>query len=390
MATSKKNSSKQKSSKKKKTSKTSFKKTNSSKTKKPTSKHQSSQLVELEFLAGLKDSVKDELKKTHIFKDISNVKETENSLSFSYSGNLTKLKRLRTVVAVYAVKHFAVPRPKALLGHEHWTQLLAFLKEIKQLDSFQSFRFSAAGKDSVVFQRLRDDLKKALNLKHDDDGDFLLRFRAANAGLQISGSQVSGWQVLARISRRPLSARAWRQCNLAGGLNATVAATMVALANIKTNEQVYCPMCGSGTLAIETALAHTLEKSVLASDISEEALACARENVAAIANQKTTLTLSCEDVTKTNCDDNSVDVVLVNMPWGDAVGSISDNSELYPAFFQEMQRILTPKGRILLLTHDIKRFEGFIQKTSWHCEQKLQVYHGGHYPKLYLIHDTKH
>jgi len=94
-----------------------------------------------------------ELRKTQIFKDIRNIQETENSLSFTYYGNLTKLRRLKTIIAVYVVKNFVVPRPKALLGHEHWTQLLIFLKEIKQLDSFKNFRFSAAGKDSVVFHR---------------------------------------------------------------------------------------------------------------------------------------------------------------------------------------------------------------------------------------------
>jgi len=202
----------------------------------------------------------------------------------------------------------------------------------------------------------------------------LLRFR----------SYGEGWQVLARISRRPLSARAWRQCNLAGGLNATVAAAMVSIANIKAQDQVYCPMCGSGTLAIETALAHKLEKTIVASDISESALTCAQENFQNIT-AKSSITLSQEDVTKTNLEDNSVNLVLVNMPWGDAVGSISDNAELYPAFFQEMQSILISKGRILLLTHDIRRFEGFIKTTHWKCEQKLQIFHGGHYPRLYLL-----
>jgi len=160
---------------------------------------------------------------------------------------------------------------------------------------------------------------------------------------------------------------------------------MINLADIKPESQVYCPMCGSGTLAIETALIHKLEKSILASDINQDAVKCTDENIAAITNQKTNIILSCEDVTATTHADDSIDVVLVNMPWGDAVGSIKDNASLYPVFFQEMQRILTPEGHILLLTHDIKRFENFIQTSNWHCEQKLQIYHGGHYPKLFKL-----
>jgi len=252
----------------------------------------SAQHIELEFLAGLKDSVKDELNRN--FKTIRISSETDTSLSFNYVGNISRLKSLRTVIAVYIVKHFAVPRPKALLGHEHWNNLLVFLKEIKQYDSFESFRLGAAGQDSPVFQRLKEDLAQALRLKHDDEGDFLLRFRPTPvtsppiAEKRQKALKEGGWQVLVRISRRPLSARAWRQCNLAGGLNATVAASIVSIANIQSQNRVYCPMCGSGTLAIET--------------------------------------------------------------------------------------------------HDIRRFESFIKANDlWTYTQKLQVYHGGHNPKLYVL-----
>jgi len=116
MATSKKNKKIKKNSKKNKPNKV--------QKQKRSSQTQNSQLVELEFLAGLKEVVREELKKSDIFKDISNMSDTETSLLFRYSGNLTRLKKLRTVVAVYAVKNFAVPRPKALLGHEHWNSLL--------------------------------------------------------------------------------------------------------------------------------------------------------------------------------------------------------------------------------------------------------------------------
>ncbi len=335
------------------------------------------QQIEVEFLSGLKDIVKNELKQK--FKGIKPISETDSSLSFTYSGNISKLKTLKTVVAVYAIKNFDIPRPKALLGNEQWRDLMTFLKDIKQLDNFESFRLSAAGKDSSVFQRIEQDLAQDLRLKHDEEGDFLLRFRSSPVK-----SVKGGWQVLARISRRPLSARAWRQCNLAGGLNATVATAMLASTAIKSQDRIYCPMCGSGTLAIEAALAYNLDTPILASDISESALACAQENIKTLKS-KTDIKLYQEDVTQTSLEKSSVDVVLVNMPWGDAISSIEENAELYPAFFKEMERIVSPNGRILLLTHDIRRFEHFMSSSQWQSKEILQVYHGGHYPKLYLI-----
>lgn len=338
---------------------------------------EASQLLEIEFLLGLKDVVKADLKAAGVFKDARNFTETDTTISFNYFGKLSRLKKVGSILSIYAVKRFKVPRPKALLGHEHWSSLLAFLKEMKQLDNFESFRFSAAGKDSGVFNRLRDDIAKALLLRHKDEGDFLLRFRPiANA---------EGWEVLARVTNRPLSARAWRLCNQAGGLNATVAAAVVSLAHIRVTDRIYCPMCGSGTLAIEAARAVSLEHPIVASDISQTSVTCTETNVAAMAFKNSNILISKEDATRTAFEPKSINLVLVNMPWGDAVSTIEENDDLYPAFFQEMQRILSPQGRILVITHDMRRFESFLSKSSWNFEQKLQVFHGGHYPRVYLL-----
>ena len=338
---------------------------------------EASQLLEIEFLLGLKDVVKADLKAAGVFKDARNFTETDTTLSFNYFGKLSRLKKVGSILSIYAVKRFKVPRPKALLGHEHWSSLLAFLKEMRQLDTFNSFRFSAAGKDSVVFNRLKDDLSKSLNLRHDDEGDFLLRFRPTE--------DAQGWEILARVTARPLSARAWRQCNQAGGLNATVAAAVVSLARIRVTDRIYCPMCGSGTLAIEAARAVSLENPIMASDISQTSVTCAETNVASMVFRNTNILISKEDATRTAFEPKTIDLVLVNLPWGDAVGSTEEINDLYPAFFQEMQRILSPQGRIMVITHDMRRFESFLNKSSWNYEQKLQVYHGGHYPRVYLL-----
>ncbi|HEX2905961.1 MAG TPA: hypothetical protein VHO69_03830, partial [Phototrophicaceae bacterium] len=44
-------------------------------------------------------------------------------MRFSYVGNPFQLLKLQTVQAAYVVLHFPVPRPKALLGHQHFTAL---------------------------------------------------------------------------------------------------------------------------------------------------------------------------------------------------------------------------------------------------------------------------
>ena len=47
------------------------------------------------------------------------------ALRFGYIGGLAELLGLRSVVALYLVQHFAIPRPKALLGNQQFGELSA-------------------------------------------------------------------------------------------------------------------------------------------------------------------------------------------------------------------------------------------------------------------------
>src|SRR5690606_32638455 len=133
----------------------------------------------------------------------------------------------------------------------------------------RTFRIAAAGADSPVFRRLSEELARATALRHDpQDGELLLRFRRGGPG----------WEALLRLTPRPLSARSWRVCNMAGGANATVAAAMADLAG--TGGSYLNLMCGSGTLLVERALAGPGGPCV-GVDVSSEAVECARRNLAA-------------------------------------------------------------------------------------------------------------
>ena len=77
----------------------------------------------------------------------------------SIPGPVELLLSLRSAVAVHIVERFAVSRPRALLGHEHFNRLLGAIREVVGLHprgTFKTFRVSAAGSDSGTFRRLRD------------------------------------------------------------------------------------------------------------------------------------------------------------------------------------------------------------------------------------------
>jgi tRNA (guanine6-N2)-methyltransferase len=326
-------------------------------------------LLELEHLPGLEPFLTTELKSFGIQHVQQHNKEI---LRFDYKGDVKKLFGLRRSVAVYQVLEFPIPRPKALLGDEHLRRLTQAVEDIQALhpsNTFTSFRFSAAGSDSGVFQRLAEVLSSRLQLPHDaKDGNLLLVVRPSQ----------KGWEVALRLTARPLSARPWRVCNMGGGLNATLAVVMNDLAEVKPTDRYLNAMCGSGTLLIEQGKAGKL----VGVDVNQKALECASQNLKA---SSVVAELLGADATNLPFPENSFDVVTADVPWGDAVGSHEGNAKLYPAFLQEMARVTTSSARLVILTHELKLFEKTLATSTWQIKSQYRVFHGGHYPNVYLL-----
>lgn len=327
-------------------------------------------LYELEVLPGLEAYARAEL------AEVRGVKLEAEGLRFRFVGEPGRLARLRTAVAAYRVAHFAVPRPRGLLGHQLLGQLSAFLAEVAREGGHRSFRFSAAGKDSEVYARLAEALSASLGLPYQpEDGELLIR-------LHPEAGEAGGWAVLARLTPRPLSARAWRVCNRAGGLNASIAAALHRAAGPREADRVFNPMCGSGTLLIERAFMGPAS-ALVGVDLDPEAVACAQQNAQA---SKRAMEVAQADALDTGLPPRSFDLIVADLPWGDAIGSHAGNAQLYPAFLREMHRVLSRQGRLAVLTHEIKLFEELMREQDrWRVRELFRVYSGGHWPRAYLL-----
>lgn len=329
-------------------------------------------IYEAEFLDGLAPFVLEEL----VELGATSIKKKENSFRFRFGKSPEELYSLRTVVAVYRFLPYDISRPRALLGDYNLRRLVEAITEVCSYSEFNSFRFNAAGKNSDVFRRLGHTLRSLTRLRFDPDGGGLvIRVRREKTN--------NGWEVLLRLSPRPLSARSWRVCNFRGGLNATVAVAVNSMLGISSNDRYLNAMSGSGTILIERALAGSWT-SLVGCDRDSLALDCARQNIKAAGLKG--LDILEADATALPVPEGSFDVVSADLPWGDAVGSFNSLMELYPAFLTEMRRVISPGGRIALISHDLKRFEAFLRtQTGWQAKRQLQVFHGGHNPKVYLL-----
>lgn len=333
--------------------------------------------IEFDVLEGLEDIAADELDELEGGMGLQLVRP--GALSCIWQGDLRPLLGLRGVVAASIVLSFAVPRPKALLGHQHFTAITSAIDTIAALHqpgSFKTLRLSAAGEDSAVMQRLHSEIAAHCGLRPThEDGDLLLRLRRSP----------EGWEAVLRISPRPLATRAWRVCNFAGAPNASLAYAMARLTIPHPADRVLNLCCGSGTLLVERCLLGPAQW-VLGCDTSQDALACARANFSAAGIAKYAR-LEMEDVTHLPVDDASVDVILADLPFGQLSGSHRDNERLYPLILAEASRVAMPGARMVLLTHEIRLLEQAAAQHAelWQLHDIIRVRSSGMTPGIFLL-----
>ena len=307
-------------------------------------------------------------------------------IRFRYRGDVRVLLALRSVVAVSRVAHFAVPRPRGLLGNEQFGQLLGLIDEVRRLhppDTFRTLRLSAAGEDSAVLLRLRAQLATRTGLREaEDEGDLLLRLRRAAGG--------DGWEAVLRLSPRPLTARAWRVCNWPGALNAVVAQAMVRLGAPSATDRMLNLVCGSGTLLIERLALGAVTLAV-GYDTDPAALACAARNLAAAGTH--TARLMQADAEQLPFPSGVFTHLVADLPFGQLVGSHAGNTHLYPRLLAEATRVAAPGAHLVLITHEVRLLDRLLAASplaaAWQPVETLRITLpfgvGGLNPRIYCL-----
>jgi tRNA (guanine6-N2)-methyltransferase len=300
-------------------------------------------------------------------------------LAFSAT-RLYPLLDLKTVLSVYRVLQFDVPRPRALLGDQHQRTLLTQVDAILSLyppGTYRTFLLAAAGAHTSVMSRLRTAIASYTSLDPiDESGDLLIRVRPSTTG--------KGWDVLVRLSPKPLATRDWRVCSVEGALQATVAHVMVNLTHPQA-EDVYLNLCcGSGTLLIERALAGPAQR-LIGCDIDMRALDCARQNVA--VHRGSNIELYPWDARRLPLPDASVDAMTADLPFGNRVGSHKENLTLYPQVLREAHRVIKPSARFVVITAEVRLIQRLVAQMSdiWQCEQMFRVDLGGLQPAIFVL-----
>lgn len=334
---------------------------------------------EAEVIVGIEDIVIAELKNlNHIETELIRMIRP-GFIRFFCTGTAYDLLKLRSVIAVYAVHHFDIPRPKALLGHQNFTYLSELLsQQINQWHNpTETFGIGAAGSNSSVFQRVKQQIAQTLGLQVADDGKGELFLRCMPA------IEKSGWEILIRMSQHPLSARKWRIQNIPGALNATVAYAMKHLAQPEPDHHILNLCSGTATILIEHSETSFINP-IFAIDNDHLVLSLAQQNIEASKNNNTISQIH-GDAQQTPFKNNQFDTIYADLPFGHHVGSHEENEWLYPAILSESERIAKRTAKFLVITHEISLFEQCVALTSWKIKHSRQITLSGLHPRIFVL-----
>ncbi|MFV9506176.1 MAG: methyltransferase domain-containing protein [Oscillochloridaceae bacterium umkhey_bin13] len=141
--------------------------------------------------------------------------------------------------------------------------------------------------------------------------------------------------------------------HLPASLRPALAAAMVSLTEPTPSDVFLDPMAGAGTILIERAAAGPFAE-LHGGDLSGEALSAMQANLRGRGGR---IQLSRWDARKLPLEDQSVDKVAVNLPFGKQVSDEAQLPALYQAVLRELVRVVRPGGRLVVLTGDPRILE---------------------------------
>ena len=289
--------------------------------------------------------------------------------------SLDGLNALRCPVAVYLVVSRPGAKPTVLIGDAGLLDACEKVLGSHPDGTFATFGIDMPGRDSPAARRIREQIAERTGL----------RFEKERAQLLVRARRTKdGWQALVRTTQKPLSSRPWRTTSVAGAVNACIAASIVRLLEPSPDDAFLNLMCGSGTIAIERALAGAAHRIVaLDNDPEMTQLTSEHADRAGVSDR---IEIVHGDATDSGLPVGSFDALAAVLPYGFRIGSHTDNEAGYGAVLRESARIAGRGARFGLLTQELKLIESALaQQDAWELRSSRRIWQGGHRPLACLL-----
>jgi 23S rRNA G2445 N2-methylase RlmL len=181
-----------------------------------------------------------------------------------------------------------------------------------------------------------------------------------------------------RLSDRTMRHRTYKVEHFPASLRPTVAAAMVRLADLKPGQTVLDPMCGAGTLLAEALLFARAHRSdggepwsltLEGGDIDASHARAATANLSRFGEIRPAIW----DARELPLADASVDRILCNPPFGKQLASAEEIGPLYRQAVREMDRVLRPGGRAVLIVSDTAALQQAVSAAGWHQQRRVNL-----------------
>lgn len=157
-----------------------------------------------------------------------------------------------------------------------------------------------------------------------------------------------------RISDRSMRHRFNKPSEQAASLRPSVAAAMVHLTDPQPEDVFLDPMCGSGTILMERRLTNDYGR-ILGGDIDPKRALASKVNVRAQRREQSEqINILHLDAQQLPFASESINKIATNLPFGKQLGNPKLLAKLYPAVFQEIERVLAPGGKAVILSSEFE------------------------------------
>ena len=339
--------------------------------------------------AGLEVLAREEL--TQRFGDTGHLKILERKpqrLLFQYTGNPRDLLSLRTAEHLFLVlKRMG----KMTRSRSSLTALSGPLARFNFKETFECcrqaginvrrrmpFRVTSRLSGKRNFRRL--DLQQVVERVFLERGWYLAK---SNSALDV-WAEVHGddGYISIKLSENEMAQRPYKQAHIPASLKPTIAYSMVRLSRPHPNDVFLDAMCGAGTILLERALINRYHY-LIGGDISIEALDATVTN---FGRKHQPRQFFHWDARILPLQPNTVDKIVCNLPFGETIGNVPQLTNLYRQCFKEYERVLKPRGRMVLLTSQRELFDGELkQRRSLKATQQLTMDVRGMRAWIYVI-----
>ncbi len=191
-----------------------------------------------------------------------------------------------------------------------------------------------------------------------------------------------------QYTRDSLSKRHPRVFSPKVSLKTNVAFAMLHLAHVDAHapDMLLDPFCGAGTIPIEAADIHS-DLAIYGSDWWETGIEGARDNAEA-AELDDRITFEQVDAREMSdhYGENAADLVVTNPPYGAELGQSLDFHQFYREILDQLEGVLGPEGRIVMLVDKRGIFNGAVADTpAFEIRHVRIVTVGGLYPGLFVL-----